>query len=98
MAEANAVGRVEFEERLKKILVDQLQYPLNTERIHAQTSLYGKGLGLDSLDVVALVVRLEDEFDIFFEPDEVAASVKTFGSLVATIGRKLDAHAPEGDR
>ena len=47
-------------ERLKKILVDQLSYPLGMAHVREDIPLYGKGLGLDSLDVVSLVVRLEN--------------------------------------
>ena len=76
-------------ERLKKILVDEAGYSLTIDQIHRSTSLYGKGLGLSSLDVVSLVVRLEDEFNIFFEAEEVAPSVETFGSLLEAIRRKI---------
>ena len=86
-----------FEQRLKKILVDELNYPLNIEQIREDTSLYGKGLGLDSLDAVSLVVRLEEEFDIFFEPEEFAASLETFGSMLRIIRRKLTPQAAAFD-
>jgi len=76
-------------ERLKKILVDQLSYPLGMAHVREDIPLYGKGLGLDSLDVVSLVVRLENEFDIFFEAEEVIASVETFGSLFRAVQQKL---------
>ena len=76
-------------ERLKKILVDEAGDSLTVDKIHRYTSLYGKGLGLSSLDVISLVVRLEDEFAILFEADEVAPSVKTFGSLLEAIQRKI---------
>lgn len=78
-----------IKERLKEILVDKLGYPLNVAHVREDTSLYGKGLGLDSLDVVSLVVRLENEFDIFFEAAEVSASVGTFGSLFRAVQQKL---------
>jgi acyl carrier protein len=78
-----------IKERLKKILVDQLGYSLDSSKIRDDTSLYGKGLGLDSVDVVSLVVKLEEEFDVFFEADEVTASVETFGSMVEAIQQKL---------
>ena len=51
--------------------------------------MYGKGLGLNSIDIMSLIVRLEDEFDIFFEADEVEATVGTFGTLVSVVERKL---------
>ncbi len=81
------------EERLKKILVDQLSNSLSMKQIREETSLYGRGLGLDSLDVVSLVVRLEDEFDIFFEAEEVTASMENFGTLLRSIQHKVREYA-----
>ncbi len=74
-----------MKDRIKRILVEQLKYPLSMDQIYENTPLYGKGLGLDSLDLVSLVVRLENEFDIFFEADEVSASVENFGSLLRAV-------------
>ena len=77
------------EERVKKILVEQLGYPLIREQIGDRTSLYGKGLGLDSADLLSLLVRLEDEFGIIFDSDEVADALETVASLVEIIRVKL---------
>ncbi len=77
------------EERLKKVLVDQLNYALEIEQIREDTSLYGKGLGLNSLDLVSLVVSVEDEFDIFLEAENLVSSMETFGRLLLTIRQKL---------
>jgi acyl carrier protein len=79
----------DLEERLRKILVEQLDYRLGADRVRHDTSLYGKGLGLSSLDAVALVVRLEDEFDVFFEPEEFTEILATFGSLLSAVRRKV---------
>ncbi len=84
--------------QLKTILVDQATYTLPADEISDGMSLYGKGLGLSSLDVVALIVRLEDEFNVFFEADEVASSVRTFGTLLGAIRQKLDAADQLGER
>ena len=75
--------------RLKRVIVEQLPYSLKISDIRTDTSLYGKGLGLNSIDIMSLIVRLEDEFDIFFEADEVEATVGTFGTLVSVVERKL---------
>ena len=78
-----------IKERLKKILVDQLNYPINIEQIHENSSLYGKGLGFNSIDLVSLVVRLEEEFDIFFEAENLTSSMGNFGELLLVIQQKL---------
>jgi acyl carrier protein len=77
-------------ERLRRILIDQLNYTYAPETIRPETPLYGKGLGLDSVDVVSLMVRLEEEFEIFFEAEEVVSGIQTFGSLLQAIERKLE--------
>jgi len=79
-----------LEHRVKTILIDQLGFSLSPERIRRETSLYGKGLGLDSVDLVTLVTRLEEEFDIFFEPEEIGLSAKNFGLLLEAVERKLN--------
>lgn len=88
-----------IEERLKQVVVDQLDYPMARERIGRTTSLYGKGLGLSSLDVVSLIVRLEEEFGIFFDPGEIAPSLENFGALLRMIQKKHNqdggAHGPQ---
>jgi acyl carrier protein len=76
-------------ERLKKILVDHTGYPAMAHAIHAQTPLYGRGLGLSSLDIVSLIVQIEDEYNVFFEAEEIGPSIATFGTLVRAIQGKL---------
>lgn len=76
-------------ERLKNLLILQLNYPMGKEQIRAETSLYGKGMGLNSVDVVSLIVKIEDQFEIFFEAEEIAPAIKTFGSLLRVVEQKL---------
>lgn len=80
---------MKVEERVKKILTEQLSYPFIKEQIDDCTSLYGKGLGLDSTDLLSLVVRLEEEFGIFFDSDEVADALENVQSLVKMIQLKV---------
>ncbi len=77
------------ERRLKRLLVEELGDSMALEEIRQNTSLYGKGLGLSSVDVMALIVRIEESFDIFFEDGEIAESVKTFGTLAQAVREKL---------
>ena len=65
---------------------------LDLQSIRDDTSLYGQGFGLDSVDVVGLIVRLEHEFRVSFEDGELWESVKTFGTLVDSLRRKLRQH------
>jgi acyl carrier protein len=84
--------------RLKAVLIRELGFPLSPERIHEETSLHGKGLGLDSVDVVTLITRIEEEFDIFFEPEDIGPSIKTFGTLLQSVQAKLNSKSPEQPR
>lgn len=79
----------EIEQRLRRLVLARLDGALRESDLRPTTSLYGKGLGLDSIDVVALIVSVEEEFDVFFDAEEVGQSVETFGTLLATIQRKL---------
>ena len=77
------------QQRLKKILVDELSYPLSEDKIREDTSLFGNGLGLSSLDVVSLLVRIEEEFSIIFDANEIDSMLGTFGALLLTLQQKL---------
>jgi acyl carrier protein len=54
-----------------------------------------EGLGLDSVDVVGLVMRLEREYRIRLSMDDLVA-VNRVGDLIALLEAKLMAR-PEGD-
>lgn len=79
----------EADGRLRELLVERLGYRIVADEIGPDTPLMGKGLGLSSLDVVALVVALEDAFDVIFDAEEVSGMVATFGKLQSALGDKL---------
>lgn len=60
----------------------------DASEIGPETSLYGKGIGLSSVDVMALIIRVEGVFDICFDDGEIVGSVETFETLVRAIRRK----------
>ncbi len=76
---------MEFEERVKKIIVDQLG--VNSEQVVPEASFIDD-LGADSLDTVELVMALEEEFDIEI-PDEDAEKITT----VAQAAEYIEEHA-----
>ena len=51
-------------ERIRRMLVVSLNLRRKPELIDPDTSLFGTGLGIDSLDAVELIVALEIEFGI----------------------------------
>ena len=66
------------EERVKKIIVDQLS--VKKEEVKSETS-FVDDLGADSLDTVELVMALEEEFEIEI-PDEDAEKSTTVQSAI----------------
>jgi acyl carrier protein len=69
------------EERVKKIVVDQLGVEENQVTKEAK---FVDDLGADSLDTVELVMALEEEFGLEI-PDEEAEKISTVGQAVGYI-------------
>jgi acyl carrier protein len=51
-------------------------------------SLLLEDLALDSLDLVAVVIQLQDRFDVEIDPDEVTA-IRTVGELADSLHRHV---------
>ena len=66
------------EERVKKIIVDQLG--VKAEEVSAEAA-FVDDLGADSLDTVELVMAFEEEFDLEI-PDEEAEKIANVGDAV----------------
>ena len=54
----------ELMQRIKTILVEELMLQEEPEEISDAMPLFGKGLGLDSVDALQLVVALEKNFGL----------------------------------
>ena len=67
-----------IEERVKKIIVDQLG--ADAAQVKPEASFI-EDLGADSLDTIELVMALEEEFDIEI-PDEEAEKITTVQSAI----------------
>ncbi|HEH9615249.1 TPA: acyl carrier protein [Pasteurella multocida] len=67
-----------IEERVKKIIVEQLG--VKEDEVKPEAS-FVEDLGADSLDTVELVMALEEEFDIEI-PDEEAEKIMTVQSAI----------------
>ena len=67
-----------IEERVKKIIVDQLG--ADAAQVKPEASFI-EDLGADSLDTVELVMAFEEEFDIEI-PDEEAEKITTVQSAI----------------
>lgn len=73
-----------IEERVKKIVVDQLG--VKEEEASSEAS-FVDDLGADSLDTVELVMALEEEFDMEI-PDEEAEKIRTIQQAIEYIKKQ----------
>lgn len=72
-------------ERVKKIVVDQLQ--VEADKVTEDASFLDD-LGADSLDIVELVMALEEEFGLEIS-DEDAEKIRTVGDAIGYIQSHL---------
>ena len=75
----------EVQDKIKQIIVDELGVD---EAEVTENARFIEDLGADSLDLVELVMRFEEEFDIEI-PDDAAEHIQTVGDAVKFIGEKL---------
>lgn len=66
---------------LKAKLIESLDIPYEAEDIHDDISLVGAGLGLDSLDILEIVLCVESNFGIKM-PEKSAEIMRSFNTLV----------------
>lgn len=69
-------------EKIEKLLKESLKLD------HIDRNIILKEQGLDSLDLVEIMVLLEEEFDIEFSNDEMLG-FKTVGEVIDTINNKV---------
>src|SRR5271169_1912008 len=89
----------EIENKVKQIIVDELGVD---EAEVTPNARFIDDLGADSLDIVELVMRFEEEFGVEIS-DEDAEKIQSVGNAVVYLGReapestelKLDREAPE---
>jgi acyl carrier protein len=72
---------MQVEQRVREIVAEQLERDVNEI---TNTSSLIDDLGADSLDVVELVMKMEEEFGIEI-PDEEAEKIKTVNDVVQYI-------------
>ena len=81
--------------RIQEIIVAQLRGTgCNVKNLAIDSSILGRGLGLDSLEALALVTAIEAEFDIVIDDDELTVGLfETIGTLATCVQRKMDEKA-----
>ena len=77
----------ELKQKLKQQIVTQLKLnEINPADIGDEEQLFGKGLGLDSIDALELVVLIEEEYGLKINHSEdgpkIFYSVSTFANFI----------------
>lgn len=70
-----SVQSSDLKARIKQAIVRSLRLPIAPEEIGDATPLFGEGLGLDSIDVLELVLELERAFGVSITDEETGARV-----------------------
>ncbi|MFO7171640.1 MAG: phosphopantetheine-binding protein [Bacillota bacterium] len=72
-----AARRRELCRRVKQLIVERLELDMDPDLITDDQALFGRGLELDSIDSLELVVAIQDEFGVAITDDnsEVLLSV-----------------------
>jgi acyl carrier protein len=64
-----------LKEEIKRAIVRSLRLPMAPEDIEDGISLFGEGLGLDSIDVLELVLEIERTFGVSIADEQTGAKV-----------------------
>jgi len=80
---------------IKQAIVRSLRLPITPEEIGDSTSLFGDGLGLDSIDVLELVLEIERSFGVVIGDEQtgmrVLQSVDTIADYITSERAKSSA-------
>ncbi len=71
-----------LQQEVARIIVDALNLDIKPEDIQSDASLYGDGLGLDSIDILEIALVISKRFDFQLRADN-ADNVKIFSSLAS---------------
>ncbi len=91
------MGTAQIEAALREILIEELGVkPAQVEALAPDTPLLGRGLGLDSMEVLTLTTALEERFAVEVEDAELTPDLfQSLGSLVGLIQGKMDRKRPD---
>ncbi|HXL91761.1 MAG TPA: phosphopantetheine-binding protein [Streptosporangiaceae bacterium] len=81
-----AAGRLKMCDRIRQMIVGRLDLPIEPEWISNDQPLFGRGLELDSVDTLELILGIESEFDVSLTEDDRVA----FGSVSRLTERILE--------
>lgn len=76
-----AEQRLERNVKMKSMIIRQLGLDVEPAVVSDNQPLFGRGLEMDSLDTLEIVVMVNNEYDVLISDDDVAA----FGSINALV-------------
>ena len=83
-------ARREICAKLKSKLVENLDIPYKPDDLSDDISLLGSGLGLDSLDILEIVLCVENNFSVKM-PEDSAPALRSLNTLVDYIIQQTEA-------
>lgn len=87
----------EIQEAIQRLMIAELGLePELVQNSDAATPLLGRGIGLDSVEVTALLLSLEQEFDLQIPDSELTLDlVRNLGSLSAYIRQRIESKSKD---
>jgi acyl carrier protein len=70
-----SLASTNLKDEVKQAIVRSLRLPIAPDEIGDSTPLFGEGLGLDSIDVLELVLELERAFGVSITDEQTGAAV-----------------------
>ncbi|MGH9373788.1 MAG: phosphopantetheine-binding protein [Vicinamibacterales bacterium] len=70
-----SVPSANLKDEIKQAIVRSLRLPIAPDEIGDSMPLFGEGLGLDSIDVLELVLEIERAFGVAITDEETGARV-----------------------
>lgn len=67
---------------VRKILIENLHFPVKPETIDPDAPMFGTGLGLDSVDALELVVAAESAFGVVLPESNLREQLRTPNTFV----------------
>lgn len=75
MNETLSTPTAELKSQIKRLIVDRLKLEVDPATIDDAQPLFGEGLGLDSIDVLELVLEIERTFGVSITDEQTGAQV-----------------------
>jgi acyl carrier protein len=84
------MARQSTADRVKKVMVEELDLGLRPNQINEGLSLYSPAIQMDSLNLLSLIVALEEEFGgQIAEVHFMEADLENVGDLIGLVDKRL---------